>query len=130
MKQEIQTVPFQRIVSVNKAPTDKNNLYTPINLQALGYAVNDLQSKAGIKLWLYIGQNTNKYTFALSSKDFCEWAGCSRTAYTTAFEELVKYNYLIPYSEEKNRYKFIEQGNHILKEKPQQPKPNKDGFVF
>lgn len=118
------------MITVNKAPTDKNNFYTPINLQALEYAVNDLQSKVGIKLWLYIGQNINKYSFALSSKDFCEWANCSRTAYNTAFQELVKKLYLIPYDTERNHYKFNEQGNHTITARIEKPIPNKDGFTF
>ena len=37
----------------------------------------------------------DKTKLAFSSKDFCAWSGVSRTAYTTAFEELEKYGYLV-----------------------------------
>ena len=38
----IKTVPNQRVISVNKAPADKEHLYTCINLQALNTACRTL----------------------------------------------------------------------------------------
>ena len=45
----IQTVPNQRVITVKKAPADREHLYSSINLQAMEKACNTLQSKAGIK---------------------------------------------------------------------------------
>jgi hypothetical protein len=38
----IKTVPNQRVITVYKAPTDKEHLYTSINLQALNLACKTL----------------------------------------------------------------------------------------
>lgn len=38
----IKTVPNQRVISVNKAPADKEHLYTCINLKALNTACRTL----------------------------------------------------------------------------------------
>lgn len=92
---KIKTVPNQRVITIHKEPTDRQHKYTINNLEALNLAVNDLQSKVGIKLYLYFASNQNEYRFALSSSDFCEWAGCGIKAYNTAFEELEKKGYLI-----------------------------------
>ena len=105
---QIKTVPNQRVISVNKAPADKGHLYTCINLQALNMACRTLQSKAGVKLYLYLAKNQDKYTFALSSADFMEWAGVKRDAYNSAFKELEEQGYLSSIGG--NRYAFYEAG--------------------
>lgn len=92
---KLKTVPNQRIITIHKEPTNRANKYTTNNLNALNQAVNDLQSKVGIKLYLYFASNQNDYKLALSSSDFCEWAGCGLTAYKTAFEELEQKGYLV-----------------------------------
>ena len=107
----IKTVPNQRIITVNKALADKEHLYMVINLQALNLACRTLQSKAGVKLYLYLAKNQDKYTFALSSADFMEWAGVKRDAYNTAFNELVDNGYL--QSIGSNRYAFYEAGKAV-----------------
>lgn len=106
---EIKTVPNQRVITVNKAIADKQHLYTVINLQALNKACNTLQSKAGVKLFLYLAKNQDKYTFALSSADFMEWTGVKIGAYNSAFKELVENGYLCSIGG--NRYSFFEAGN-------------------
>ena len=45
---------------------------------------------------MYFAKNQDKYSFALSSADFCEWSGLGIGAYNTAFEELKEQGYLIP----------------------------------
>lgn len=111
------TVPNQRILSVNKEPTDKNNLYTVNNLEAISEAARYLQTKAGFKLYIYIAKNQNNYIFALSSKDFCEWSGVGIAAYNSAFSELVDNGYLIPKENNKQAYMFYEKSRIDLKEK-------------
>lgn len=107
----IKTVPNQRVISVNKAPADKEHLYTCINLQALNTACRTLQSKAGVKLYLYLAKNQDKYTFALSSADFMDWAGVKRDAYNSAFKELEEQGYLSSIGG--NRYAFYEAGGAV-----------------
>ena len=109
---DIKTVPNQRVISVNKAIADKQHLYTVINLQALNAACRTLQSKAGVKLYLYLAKNQDRYTFALSSADFMEWAGVKIGAYNTAFKELVNSGFLQPIGN--NHYSFYESGNHFV----------------
>lgn len=96
----------QREIKVNKSATDKTNLYTVNNLEALDEAAFLLQSKAGFKLYMYIAKNQHNYTFALSSKDFCGWSGCGMTAYRAAFQELIEQGYLIP-KEDNTQTKYI-----------------------
>ena len=90
------SVPNQRLLTVSKEPTNKANLFTANNLEALGQAAKRLQSKGGFKLYMYLAKNQDKYSFYLSSTDFCEWSGLGIAAYRSAFEELKKEGYLIP----------------------------------
>ena len=106
------TVPNQRTITIVKEPADKSHLYTIINLNAMSYAAQILQSKAGYKLWTYMAKNQNKYSFALSSSDFCQWAGVRLTAYRTAFNELVENGFLIQSSRNKSNYTFYEKPNY------------------
>ncbi len=53
----IKLVPNQKLIIVNKAESNKKNLYCVLNLQSLDRACNVLQSKAGIKLYLYLAKN-------------------------------------------------------------------------
>lgn len=118
-KQYIKTVPNQRIIKVNKAPTNRENLYTTNNLSAIDEAARRLGSYGGFKLYIYLAKNQNNYTFALSSKDFMEWSGMGKQAYTTAFDELVNQGYLIRSEEQKNLYSFYDKSQ---KEEPQERK--------
>lgn len=111
---EIKTVPNQRVVTVNKEPTDKQNIYTKNNLVALDEAAGKLKSLAGFKLYMYFAKNQDNYKFALSSSDFCKWSGYKIKAYNTAFDELVKNGYLV--SEKDNTiFTFYEKSQPIEK---------------
>ena len=88
-------VPHQREITIKKEPTNKANLYTANNLAALDEAASRLQSKGGFKLYMYLAKNQDKYNFNLSSSDFMAWGGVGYTAYTTAFNELMKEGYLV-----------------------------------
>lgn len=104
----VKTTSNQRIISVNKEPTDKQHLYTANNLEALDEASGRLLSAGGFKLYIYLAKNQNNYKFALSSKDFMNWSGLGKQAYRTAFNELVKEGYLIQDSEQSNLYYFYD----------------------
>lgn len=113
----LHTVPNQRILTVNKEPTDKQHLYTMNNLEAIGEAARSLQTKAGFKLYIYIAKNQNNHTFALSSKDFCEWSGVGIAAYNSAFAELVDNGYLVSKNDSKTTYMFYDKSRMDLQEK-------------
>ena len=57
------SVPNQRLLTVSKEPTNKANLFTANNLEALGQAAKRLQSKGGFKLYMYLAKNQDKYSF-------------------------------------------------------------------
>ena len=88
------SVPNQRIISVDKSPTNKDNLYCCINLEAIEEAMYNLHSHYGMKLYIYIAKNQDKHCFRFSSSHFMEYAQCSRKGFTTAFNELVEKGYL------------------------------------
>lgn len=102
-------VPNQRRIYVNKEAANSQsieNYYATVNLLALENASTRLQTKAGFKLWTYIAKNQNKYSFALSKMDFCQWSGCARNAYNSGFAELVEQGFLV--EETKNNFIFHE----------------------
>lgn len=108
MPKPIETVPNQRVLTIHKEPTDKQHKFTANNLAALDEAARRLQSKGGFKLYMYLAKNQDKYNFALSSSDFCNWSGLGIAAYRTAFEELEKQGYLIINGSSKNNYIFYD----------------------
>ena len=130
-QQSIKTVPHQRTIEVNKAPTDKHNLYTTNNLSALDQAAGALQTKGGFKLYVYLAKNQNKYTFALSSADFMRWSGLGYSAYTSAFDELVEKGYLVESQNCKNCFAFYDKQQEQEEETKIVFYPAAiDGFVF
>lgn len=113
---KIRTVPHQRTIQINKAPTDKAHLYTANNLAAIDEAASRLQTFGGFKLYIYLAKNQNKYTFALSSKAFFDWCGLGIQAYRTAFNELVSQGYLVPDEKQKDLYAFYDKSQKQEKE--------------
>lgn len=121
MKQ-IKTVPNQRIISINKSPTDKQHLYTKNSLEGLSQAASALTSLAGFKLYMYLSMNQNNYSFALSSADFIAWANVSRTAYNTAFNELLTKGYLVQLNT--SNYAFYDIAQNKQEEREAKTLPN------
>ena len=107
-QKKITTVPNQRIITINKEQGSKNNLYTTNVLNNLNEAMQELEGKASFKLYMYLAQNQDGYEMALSSSDFFDKASCGNTAYTTAFEELVKKGYLVQSMYQSNKYNFYD----------------------
>ena len=105
---KIDTVPNQRVITIHKEPTNRDNFYATLNLEALSEAVKDLQSQRGIKLYLYLAKNQSEYKTALSSSDFCEWAKCGMTEYNSAFKELEEKGYLINVAGTNTIYTFYD----------------------
>ena len=146
MPRDIETVPNQRVLTIHKEPTDKEHKYTVNNLEAMGEAARRLQSKGGFKLYMYLAKNQDKYNFALSSTDFCEWSGLGIAAYRSAFNELEKEGYLIPKDKEKEKesiFTFFDKSQledtaaandnitiEIPEAKVREVQQAKEGFIF
>lgn len=108
----IKTYGNQRVVKINKAICNSTHLYSTNNIQALDYAMGKLSTIGAVKLYLYLAKNQTTHTRALSSKDFCEWANCSRTCYDNAFKELKDNGFLVLVDEDKKNYfEFRDWGN-------------------
>lgn len=119
MSKELNTVPNQRVLTIHKEPTDKEHKYTVNNLEALGEAARQLQSKGGFKLYMYLSKNQDNYSFALSSTDFCAWSGLGLVAYNTSFKELIDKGYLIPKDASKKKeiiYTFYDKSRKEIEE--------------
>lgn len=99
------TVPNQKIVTVEKEPCGKGNLYAAINLNAMEAAAQDLDAGA-FKLWIYFAKNQNGYEFALSSKDAKDIFGLGKSQYDTAVKKLISSGYLT--NIQGNQYIFSE----------------------
>lgn len=99
------TSPNQKTIKIIKEKTDKQNLYTAINLKALEQAARTLKSGA-FKLWIYFAKNQNNYFFALSNKAVAENFGIKKDQYDKAIKELIQYGYLV--QKNKNDYEFRE----------------------
>ncbi len=97
--------PNQKTITIQKEPTDKQNYYATINLNALELAALDLKAGA-FKLWIYLAKNQNNYTFALSNKAAQQYFGIKKDQYDSAVKELIEKGYLIETA--KNKYNFVE----------------------
>lgn len=102
----MQTVPNQKIIQVNKEKVGRDNLYTTISLQGLDEAAK--LPKNAFKLWSYLVKNQDKYSFALSCKDFCSWAAVSKSTYETAVKDLIQNGFLVQKKDGSNIYQFFE----------------------
>ena len=140
MKNNIETVPNQRVLTIRKEPADKDHKYSINNLAALDEATFNLQKKASFKLYIYLAKNQDKYKFALSSSHFMAWAGVAKTAYDSAFAELEEKGYLIPKEKGSTIYTFYEKSKkqldqediiiEIPEEKVKEIKDYKEQFIF
>lgn len=102
----MQTYANQKVIQVNKEKVGKNNLYTTISLKGIDEAAK--LPNATYKLWSYLAKNQDKYSFPLSSKAYCQWAGCSKSTYDRAIKELIENGYLVQKNDGSNIYLFYE----------------------
>lgn len=114
LTKRIKTIPNQRIIKIKKEPTDKQHKYTTNNLNALDEALEQLDTKGGFKLYMYLAKNQNNYELALSSADVKECCGLAYTAYRTAFEELVDKGYLVPVNQKQTLFIFRDKANSSI----------------
>ena len=127
----METVPNQKVVQIQKEKVGKNNLYAVISLKGIDEAAT--LPKTAFKLWMYLVKNQDKYSFALSCKDFCRWADVSKNTYETAVKELIERSYLVRKEEESNVYIFYEMPQNdevIMVENPAGSVSEKQAFCF
>lgn len=105
---KVNKYPNQRTITINKALCNRDNTYAVINLEALEEAMYRLQTKLGIKLYLYLVKNQDKYRFNMYSSDFCKLCRCSLSGYRSAFDELVSNGYLVLKLGTETMYNFYE----------------------
>ena len=99
------SVPNQRRLTTHKDNANKQNIYTVTNIDSLSYAMNEL-SYSGLRLWLYLAKNQDKFTFWLSPIDVRTFTGLSIASYRRAFSELEEKRFLVP--SKKNYFDFYE----------------------
>ena len=130
MVQKIETVENQRVITTKKEPCSKNKegYYTAINLKASKYAMTTLSPNA-FKMWVYLGKNKDKYTFALSKVDTLKWCNFSKNTYTTICKELIEKGFLVQAKEKSNYYTFFEMPEEAKKQK-EDTQITEEGFVF
>lgn len=100
-------VPNQKIITVNKEPTDRKHKYMCVNIEAMQMAMNDL-TPAQLKVWVYFAKNQNEYEFELSSVAVCAFCNISDKTYREAIKTLVAKRYLIKRENNKKVYDFYE----------------------
>ncbi len=101
----MELVANQKSINVVKEKSDKENMYSIFNQEALQKAML-LLSGSGFKLWCYINKNQSGYTFGLSKVDAIKWGVGSKNSYFKAVDELKKNGYLVETSP--NHFNFYE----------------------
>ena len=106
------SVTNQKIVTINKAKSDKQNIYGIVNVNAAQRASKTLKA-GGFKLWVYFNLQQDGYRFELSSKHLKDTWGIGIKQYNNAIHELIEAGYLIQKNEESNLFTFDEKGVEI-----------------
>ena len=111
------SVPNQKIVQIApRIKRDANNLFAMINIDALQFAVQELNGSA-LKMWLYFSKNQDRFKFELSQKACQNW-GIKKDSYYNGLDELIKKGFLAPAYEDSNIYVFYENPKIRQTEKP------------
>lgn len=93
-------------------PTNKENYYANINLDALYAAMTSKLTLNELKLWLYFSKNNaSKYKNVDLSKADCKKWGVGDTQYDTAIKKLIDKGYLVPVNDKKTIYNFVQYPN-------------------
>ena len=126
------SVTNQKIVTINKAKSDKQNIYGIVNVDAAQRASKALKA-GGFKLWVYFNLQQDGYRFELSSKHLKDTWGIGIKQYNNAIHELIEAGYLIQNNEESNLFTFDEKGVEIQEKeekKDQETEENEDGIEW
>ena len=110
--------PHQRTILVKRVSEKVQKDYFKISNKNLQKAMYNLKTNS-FKLFCYLCDNSNGYTFDLYSCDFQRIAHVIEDTYLKAFNDLVDKGYLVEHPSKKNTYIFLEESN---KELPSPPK--------
>ena len=115
--------PNQKIVTVHKAPADKNNIYGVMNKLVTFRNVCGLTGNE-IKAYVYLSLNQDGYSMALSTEDMATQMGSSPQCMRTAIKGLIKKGYLV--KKKGNFYDFVEDPLDATQEAKNQTDCNDD----
>lgn len=88
-------LPNQRTITVKRTDDDKKAPFLFLSHSIISEASFRLQSAGGFKLYIYLLRAEPDKPFNFYSSHFMKWSGLGKTAYRTAFDELVEEGYLI-----------------------------------
>jgi hypothetical protein len=103
----VKTYPNQKIIKINKSPSDKEHKYTKFNIDCLNSALQNLSGN-GFKLYCYFNKNKDNFQFALSSKDTMSALQFSNKTFYKCISELIENGYLAVINEGSNIYIFTD----------------------
>ena len=98
-------IPNQKHITVCKEKCSKTDLYAMYNLEAMQYAMSNLDGES-FKLWCYLGKNQNGYSFDLSKVAALNYGVGSKSSYDRGVKELIAKGFLVEI--EKDDFRFIE----------------------
>lgn len=105
--------PNQKIVTVHKAPANKENVYGVLNKAAAFSALQNLTHNE-LKVFLYLALNQPDYCMALSTSDIAAKVGSTEDGMRKAVQGLIKKGYMV--QEQGRAYAFYENPETVLTE--------------
>ena len=97
--------PNQKIVTVHKAPANKENVYGVLNKAAAFSALQNLTHNE-LKVFMYLALNQPDYCMALSTSDIAAKVGSTEDGMRKAVQGLIKKGYMV--QEHGRAYAFYE----------------------
>ena len=97
--------PNQKIVTVHKAPANKENVYGVLNKAAAFSALQNLTHNE-LKVFMYLALNQPDYCMALSTSDIAAKVGSTEDGMRKAIQGLIKKGYMV--QEQGRAYAFYE----------------------
>ena len=101
----MKTYANQKVITINKAKTDRENTYATINKECLMKAITELTHNE-LKIYLYLASNQNGFQLALSSADIADKTNASKRKIQESINSLIEKGYLVETGS--NSYDFIE----------------------
>lgn len=106
----VEVYPNQKIVTIKKANSDRDNVYGILNREACSHAARVLSDKAFL-MYVFLNLNQDGYTFALSPAHFQEQFNFNEKRCRDAVKELIREGYLVQSREHTLQYTFYELPN-------------------
>ena len=117
------TYPNQKIITVHKAPANKDHIYGTMN-KAVTFRNFSGLSLNEIKAYTYLCLNQDGYSMALSTEDMANQLGSSTQCMRTAVNGLKKKGYLV--RNHGNYYDFVEDPLGVAQEAEIETNRNND----